>query len=189
MTENLPKSSLGERLRDLRRECGFRSQKDLADAIPGNKVTLATISDIESGRKVTVDISQLFNIAMALHVPPIYLLAPIRSPGAFIDLPNLSDSFTGMTAAEFDAWLSNVEGGAYRASTIEERNAAAEIHAARSLRALRSDIARYEAMLDLQESEHKDQRFTSSTEERLQAARADAARIETVLRTAGWSIT
>ncbi|MCS5732409.1 helix-turn-helix domain-containing protein [Herbiconiux daphne] len=187
MTNDSPKSSLGARVRELRKERGFKSQKDLADAIPGGKVTAATIDNIETGRKTTIDVSQLFNIAMALRVPPIYLLAPIRTPDASVDLPNLSASFEGMTAIEFDAWLGGIEAGAYRASSIEERDAAAEVQAVRTLDSLRSEITRFEAMLELQ-SDGEDQRFARSTQDRLAEAKREAARIEALLRSAGWAL-
>ncbi|GAA2236090.1 helix-turn-helix domain-containing protein [Herbiconiux moechotypicola] len=186
MTDTSPMSSLGERIRALRRERGFRTQRDLAEAIPGGNVSLATIENIESGRKTNVDVSQLLNIARALRVPPIYLLAPIRTPSAEIDLPNLSESFEGMTAVEFDAWLSGIEAGAYHSLSIEERNATAELQALRTLHALRSEITRYEAMLELQGDD--DERFARSTHARLEEARREAKRIETLLGSAQWTL-
>ncbi|MCS5498197.1 helix-turn-helix domain-containing protein [Cnuibacter physcomitrellae] len=187
MTESAPRSSLGSRIRDLRRERGFRTQKDLADAIEGGNVSLATIENIESGRKTNIDVSQLLNIARALRVPPIYLLAPIRAPDAVIDIPNLSSAFDGMTAIEFDAWLGGVEAGAYRATTVEERDATAEIQALRTLESLRSEITRFEAMLELQ-SDEDDQRFARSTKDRLAEAKREADRIEALLGSAGWKL-
>jgi transcriptional regulator with XRE-family HTH domain len=187
MTNDSPKSSLGARVRELRKERGFRSQKDLADAIPGGKVTAATIDNIETGRKTTVDVSQLFNIAKALRVSPVYLLVPLRTPGALVDLPNLSDSFNGMSAMEFDAWLGSVEGGEYRASSIEERDSAAELQALRAWAAQRAEVRRLEAMLEIQADE-QDQRFSRSTRERLDDAKQEAARLESLLRSAGWDL-
>jgi transcriptional regulator with XRE-family HTH domain len=187
MTNTPPKSSLGARVRELRKLRGFRSQKDLADAIPGSKVSAATIDNIETGRKTTIDVSQLFNIAKALRVPPIYLLAPIRTPDGLVDLPNLSTSFDGMTAVEFDAWLGGIEGGAYRANSIEERDAAAEVQALRTLNSLRTEIIRFEAMLELQ-SDDEDQRFARSTQDRLAEAKREAVRIEALLSSAGWAV-
>lgn len=182
-----PTASLGARIKELRRERGFKSQKDLADAIPGGKVSAATIENIETGRKTTIDVSQLLNIAMALRVPPIYLLAPIRTPDATVDLPNLSNAFDGMTAVEFDAWLGSVEGGAYRSTTIEEHHSNAELQALRTLSALQSEISRFEAMLELQ-SEERDQQFARSTADRLEDASREAARLQALLRSAGWAI-
>lgn len=187
MTNQLPTGSLGARVRELRRERGFRSQKDLADAIPGGKVSAATIDNIETGRKTTIDVSQLLNIAMALRVSPIYLLVPIRTPDAPIDLPNLSETFNDMTAVEFDAWLSNVDGGAYRASSVDERNSVAELHALRTLTALRREIIRFEAMLEL-EADEEDRKFARSTQERLEEARREALHLQSLLRSAGWDL-
>lgn len=187
MTNESPKSSLGARVRELRRARGFRSQKDLADAIPGGKVSAATIDNIETGRKTTIDVSQLLNIAKALRVSPIYLLVPIRMPDSMVDLPNLSQSFEGMTAVEFDAWFSSLEGGTYRASSIEERDSAAELQALRAWTLLRSEITRYEAMLELQDDAH-DQKFTRSTEDRLAEAIREADRLKALLAASGWTL-
>ena len=68
----------------------------------------------------------LLNIAMALRVPLSYLLAPLGEPDRPLDLPNLSESFAGMTAIEFDAWLASAPDGRYQPESLEERNATSE---------------------------------------------------------------
>jgi transcriptional regulator with XRE-family HTH domain len=190
MTNNGMTGSLGDRVRTLRKARGFRSQKDLADAIQGGTVTAATIDNIETGRKVKVDVSQLLNIAMALQVPPSYLLAPLTDPDSPLDLPNLSAAFSDMTAVEFDAWLSGTADGRFQPRTLEERNAISELRGLREWAALADEVARLEVLLKLEKSTgpSSDDGYVRSTEDRLIAARREAERVAGLLRSAGWTI-
>ena len=80
------------RIRAARRARGRRTARELADTIVGGNLTEAIIENIEAGRKVALGVNQLLNIAMALRVPPGYMLAPLSEPDRPLDLPNLSDA-------------------------------------------------------------------------------------------------
>lgn len=163
----------------------MKSPKDLADAIVGGNVTSSIIENIEVGRKVNLDVSQLLNIAKALDVPPSYLLAPLGRPSAKVDLPNLSEALREMTAVEFDAWLSNVADGIYQPVTLAERSASQQLTALRELTAAQRELRRMEIATSLEQGASP-----SADRDRL-AARADAIRIEVThltsyLESAGW---
>ena len=129
MTDFGSAASLSERLQAIRKVRGM-SVRELALAIGGNP-SQATIENFELGRKAALDVVQLLNIAMALRVPLVYLLAPIGHPDEPIRLAGLSPEFDSMTVAEFDAWLAGLPDGARRATSVEERAATAELEALR----------------------------------------------------------
>jgi transcriptional regulator with XRE-family HTH domain len=180
MVDFRAEQSLGARIQAARKARGMRSTKDLADAIKGGNVTESIIENIESGRKVSLDISQLLNIAMALRMPLSYLLAPLGNPHGPLDLPNLSDDFAGMTAIEFDGWLSTADDGAYTPATLEERNAVSELQALRAWTAQNAEVHRLEIALELD--------YRRSTEERLEDARRVSEKLATFLKSAGWTV-
>jgi transcriptional regulator with XRE-family HTH domain len=189
MTQFGAEGSIGARIKAARRARGFDSAAALADAIPGAGLSRSILANIESGRKVDMKVVDLLNIAMALNVPVGYLLAPLTRPEDPLDLPGLSDAFTGMTAAEFDAWLSVVPEGAYRADAAAERNDRNELQALRELEALRRELRRLRIVDALRDEE------MTSVPGLLRDARARAddvarqiASIETYLRTAGWQL-
>jgi transcriptional regulator with XRE-family HTH domain len=125
-----------------RRQRGFRTTRDLADAIPGGNITEAVLENIESGRKADLSVSQLLNIARGLNVPLSMLLAPIGRPDSELDLPNLSDDFAGMTAAEFDCWLSATPTSSYRPRLAAEREDVATLGSLRDLGSLQREAER-----------------------------------------------
>ena len=148
----------------------------------------ATIENIELGRKASIDVIQLLNIAMALRVPLTYLLVPIGSPDEMVELPGLSADFDSMTVAEFDAWLAGTVDGARRATSLEERSAAVELEALRLWLAQRSEVARLEAVVELEMSTDLDARTADSTRVRLASARREADQHRELLRNAGWPV-
>ncbi len=164
------------------------SARQLAAAI-GVAPTQSTIENIELGRKASIDVVQLLNIAMALKVPLSYLLAPMGALDRSLDLPGLSEDFSSMSVGEFDAWLSSGTEGARIPTTLEERNAVSELQALREWRAKSSEVARLETALELEQSSGiaENRPYPSSTEERLANARRDVGRLESFLRSAGWS--
>jgi transcriptional regulator with XRE-family HTH domain len=185
-------SSLGARIRAARRARGLRTARELADAIVGGTLTEAIIENIEAGRKVVLDISQLLNIAMALRVPLSYLLAPLGEPDRPLDLPNLSQAFEGMTAIEFDSWLASSQDGRYQPESLEERNATSELHALREWSALTREATRLQTMSDLERATNPTSDPPSallrSTEARLVDARRESNRLAAYLKSAGWHV-
>jgi transcriptional regulator with XRE-family HTH domain len=96
---------IGKRIAAYRKLLGMASSKDLADAIPNEKMTESVIQNIESGRKSDLAVSQLLEISRALGISPALLLAPIARPNDTIDLPNLSDAVASMSVYDFQSWL------------------------------------------------------------------------------------
>ena len=192
MTDFRSESSLGARIRAARRARGFRTARELAEAIVGGNLTEAIIENIEAGRKVVLDVSQLLNIAMALRVPLSYLLVPLGEPDRPVDLPNLSEAFAGMTAIEFDAWLASAPDGRYQPESIDERNATSELHALREWSSLSRESSRLQIMLELERatgaSAGSESPLFKSTESRLADASREAARLAAYLKSAGWKI-
>ena len=170
----------------------MRTASDLADAIVGGTLTEAIIENIESGRKVVLDVSHLLNIAMALRVPLSYLLAPLGEPDRPLDLPNLSQAFEGMTAIEFDSWLASSTDGRYQPESLDERNATSELHALREWSTLTREAARLQTMLELERATSgpagSESPLLKSTKSRLADASREAARLAAYLKSAGWKI-
>lgn len=187
MADFRSETSIGTRIRLARRERGFRTTAELASAIPGGNVTEAILENIESGRKADISVSQLLNIARGLNVPVSMLLAPIGTPGAELDLPNLSDDFTGMTAAEFDSWLSATSASAYRPRLASERADIEILTSLRELGTLRREIDRLQIVLDTQKASG-DRDLTEANAEvqkRLDHFSREAGRVSELLASAG----
>ncbi|SDL94258.1 helix-turn-helix transcriptional regulator [Microbacterium azadirachtae] len=187
MADFRSETSIGTRIRLARRERGYRTTAELANAIPGGNVTEAILENIESGRKADISVSQLLNIARGLNVPVSMLLAPIGMPGAELDLPNLSEDFTGMTAAEFDSWLSATSASAYRPRLASERADIEILTSLRELGTLRREIDRLQIVLDTQKASG-DRDLTAANAEvqkRLDHISREAARVSELLASAG----
>ena len=105
MTTGFTEDSIGKRIASCRRARGYRTARDLADALEG-KVSEAAIQNIESGRKSDLSVSQLLNISWAIRVSPLQLLVPLGSPANNVDLPNLATALERKSVAEFDEWVS-----------------------------------------------------------------------------------
>lgn len=187
MADFRSEKSIGARIRLARRERGFRTTEDLAEAIPGGNLTPSILENIESGRKADLSVSQLLNIARGLNVPVSLLLAPIGTPNAELDLPNLSDDFAGMTAAEFDCWLSATSGSAYRPRLASERSDIEILTSLRELGTLRRELDRLQIVLDTQRTSGDRDLIASNGEvqKRLDRISREATRVGELLASAG----
>lgn len=172
-----------------RRQRGYRTTRELADAIPGGNVTAAILENIESGRKADISISQLLNIARGLGVPPSMLLAPMGTPNSELDLPNLSGHFDGMTAAEFDCWLSATPSSSYRPSLAAERTDTDVLGSLRELGTLRRELERLRIVLDVQSTSGDPDLVggNGDVQDRINRVMHEAARVAGLLVSAGIS--
>ncbi|WP_104087775.1 helix-turn-helix domain-containing protein [Cryobacterium sp. N19] len=191
MTNFLAQVGIGNRLQAIRKQHGIHSARALADLIPGDNVTEAVVQNIEAGRKHDLPVSQLLNIAKALRVPPIFLLAPIARPLAALDVANLSPSFDGMTVVEFDAWISGEPEGAYRWATADERHERIELQAMRELHAQLRERRR---LATRREIEHTTDASASAsdasrtTEDNISEVEQRIAQLRSYLVSAGWDL-
>jgi transcriptional regulator with XRE-family HTH domain len=186
MTDFGPADSLGERIQAVRKARGM-SVRELALAIGGNP-SQATIENIEIGRKASIDVVQLLNIAMALKVPLVYLLVPVGHPDQTLALSGLSPEFASMTIAEFDAWLAGLPDGAHRAASLDERSATAELEALRLWKRFIDEAARLSVAIRLEEDALLDAPTIGSSAARLEEAQRAANRQLDFLRSAGWPL-
>jgi len=187
MTEIGVATTIGGRIQALRRARGMRTSKELADAV-GGTMTVSIIENIELGRKSNLDAGQLLSIAMALQVPPSYVLAPLNDPNAPLDLPGLSPAFDGMTAIEFDAWLAGLDQGSYRPTTLDARNSISELNALREWAEVHAEVVRLELMVQLQQEAGENNQYTELARERLQDARRAIQRLAPMLKAGGWDL-
>lgn len=187
MADFRSEASVGARIKLARRERGFRTTRDLAGAVPGGNVTAAILENIESGRKADISVSQLLNIARALNVPPSYLLAPMGSPNSTLDLPNLSADFDGMTAAEFDCWLSATPASSYKPRLAAERTDISTLGALRELGSLRRELERLHIVLAVQSSSGDPDLAVGNAEiqRRIESVEAEARRVASLLSSGG----
>jgi len=165
------------------------SARELALAI-GGVPTQSTIENIEFGRKVSVDVVHLLNIAMATRFPLSFFLAPLARPDAPIELPGLSTAFETLNVDEFESWLTAASDGSYRPQSIEERNAISELQAFREMRALLAEIRRLETALSLQRDvlNGQDEALIAGNEEKLERAHREVERVRQFLSAAGWAL-
>ena len=189
MTDFRGERTVGARIKLARRQRGFRTTRELAEAIPGGNVTEAVLENIESGRKADISVSQLLNIARGLNVPPSMLLAPMGRPNAALDLPNLSDDFDGMSAAEFDSWLSATPASSYRPRLAAERSDIQTLNLLRELGTLRRELERLSIVLEVQAASD-DAALTGARSEvqaRIGRVAEEASRIAAILAGGGLS--
>jgi len=106
ISEGMNAPTIWRRIAGYRRDAGFRTAQDLADAIPNPKITGPVIQNIESGRKADITVGQLLDIARGLGIPPLFLLIRVGDPEGTVDLPNLGEAVSSMSIAEFDPWFS-----------------------------------------------------------------------------------
>jgi transcriptional regulator with XRE-family HTH domain len=194
MTDFRTETNIGDRIQAIRKHRGIRTTKELADTIPGDNVTEAILQNIEAGRKSDLAVSQLLNIAHALGVSPLFLLAPVGRPLDTLDLPNLSPAFDGMTVVEFDAWISGETDGAYRWTTTDERSERTQLQAMRELDAhirernrLASNL-QVETALNAAADETDAGQPWNTTQERLNDANRRINQLSSYLASAGWKL-
>jgi transcriptional regulator with XRE-family HTH domain len=185
--------TVGARIAAARKARGFKSTKDLADAIPGDSITGSILQNIEAGRKNDLAVAQLLNIAWALGVSPTWILAPIGSPMEHIDLPNIIPEIRDLTVAEFDAWLSGNTDGAYMPETSDEHSDRIQLAALRELLKEKRELQRltmlkpvYVGMVE-DPADDETENFLQDTEQRTANSRRRIARLEKFLASAGWA--
>lgn len=188
MMEHLNGMSVGSRIKAARRARGFRTTRELADAMPGSNIKSWTLDNIETGRKANLDVSTLLNIARALRLPPIYLLVPMGKPDDLVDLDNLSDAFDGMTVGEFDSWLSATSGAAYRSGDSDERIAIGEVEAYRTLQKRLRGLAQL-AVVEQVVEEDPELAAGANLNWQIEGVEREIDELTTYLRSAGWAIT
>ena len=188
VTNFLAQVGIGDRIHAIRKQHGIRSAKALAELIPGDNVTESIVQNIEAGRKDDLLVSQLLNIAKALRVSPIFLLAPIATPSARLDIANLSSSFDGMTVVQFDAWISGEPDGAYDWNTLAERSERTQLHAMRELHEQIRERRRLAAKLDAAIDTGAGWHAGDTTKGRLKDADWRIAQLTSYLSSAGWDL-
>lgn len=186
MADYSAEKSIGARIAAARRARGFRSTKELAAAMEGTGLTESVLENLEGNRRANIDVSHVLNIAKALGVPVVSLLAPMARPESAVDLPNLGPAFADMTAAEFDAWLCAVPGSSYSAATPQERSDRAELQALRELQTARRELRRLDVARRLEDDIDKPValRDDLTAQRELLSSRID--RLRDFLASAGW---
>lgn len=185
MTDYRGEGSIGGRIRAARRDRGYRTTRELADALAGTKITESVLENIESGRKADLTLGQFLSIAYALRVPPSYLLARLVDPAAPLDLPHLSDDLHELTGAEFDAWFSGVTGSAYRPQTGPERRDRDNLESFRELHTIRRELTRLNVIQELKGDDLQTP-ATSTTDSRMQALRTRETELTNYLLAEGF---
>ena len=194
MTDFRREVLIGARIQAARKQRGFRSARDLAESIPGGSVTEAILQNIEAGRKEDLSISQWLNIAFALKISPVFLLAPLGLPSASLDLTGLLPELAALTVLEFDSWLANSPNGVYTWTTEDQRTERTQLQAMRDLEIQLQERARLRTALELERRQNLTatevealQRW-DTTEERLNHAQRQVDQLTAYLRTAGWNL-
>jgi len=186
-------TTVGARIAALRKARGFASAKALAEAIPGDSVTESILQNIEANRKNDLAVAQLLNIAAALRVSPLFILAPLGSPHEHLDLPNITPAVTEMSVAEFDAWVSGLTNGGYRPATADELSERSQLEALRELLAERRELHRLQVIVDLEKEipttvDSAPTPEWDTTELRIKEAKRRISQLEIYLGSAGWGV-
>lgn len=188
MVDYRTEPTIGARIKAARRDRGYRTTRDLANAMTGSKITGPILDNIESGRKADLALSQLLNIAAALEIAPSYLLAPLGTPTAPVDLPNLSDAFTEMTVAEFDSWVGAVPYSSYRAATSAERIDLENLTTLRNLATLKRELARLDIVRTVSADDPDLANTLPDTDRRAKRVETEITAVEKYLASAGWNL-
>lgn len=98
--------TIGDRIRELRLRRGFRSARELAAAIPNQRLTAKVVSNIELGRKLDMTVVELLELSRALGVAPQQILVDRYRPYEPTAIPGVSEEIAAMSAIEFLEWLS-----------------------------------------------------------------------------------
>jgi hypothetical protein len=186
-------TTVGARIAALRKARGFASAKALADAIPGDSITDSILRNIEAGRKNDLAVAQLLNLAWALRVSPMFILAPLGTPTEHLDLPNIVPDVQQLTVGEFDAWVSGID-GIYRPTTADEHSERAQLEALRELLRARREAFRFTTLINLETKDHPEdhtpdpvpgwQRF----QDQLDDTNRRITQLEAYLGSGGWQI-
>jgi hypothetical protein len=165
----------------------------LAEAIPGDSVTESILQNIEANRKNDLAVAQLLNIAAALRVSPLFILAPLGSPHEHLDLPNITPAVAAMSVAQFDAWVSGLTDGGYRPVTADESSERSQLEALRELLAERRALRRFQTIIDLEKEIPASADGTTAaewdnTELRIEETKRRIGQLEIYLGSAGWGV-
>jgi transcriptional regulator with XRE-family HTH domain len=186
-------NTVGARISALRKARGFASAKALAEEIPGDSITESILQNIEAGRKNDLAVAQLLNLAWALKVSPLFILAPLGSPHENLDLPNIVPDVQKLTVGEFDAWISGID-GIYRPMTAAEHSERTQLEALRELLRARREAHRLTVVIELETESPGDAAATdgapswTNTQQRLDDTNRQIAQLEAYLGTGGWNI-
>jgi transcriptional regulator with XRE-family HTH domain len=188
-------TTVGARIAAARKMRGFKSTRELAAAIPGDSVTGSILQNIEAGRKNDLAVAQLLNIAAALKISPLFILAPLGSPHERLDLPNISPAVAEMSVAEFDAWVSGLTNGSYQSLSADEYSERTQLEAFRELLASRRELRRLETLPQFEytkewllSQETDDAVIRTSLEARADETKRRISQLETYLGSAGWGV-
>ncbi|CAN5352979.1 hypothetical protein BH11ACT2_BH11ACT2_03370 [soil metagenome] len=187
-------STVGARIAAIRKARGFVSAKALAETIPGESITDSILRNIEAGRKNDLAVAQLLNLAWALRVSPLFILAPLGSPDERLDLPNIIPEVQDLTTGEFDAWVSGDTTGIYRPVTTDEMSERIQLEALHELLRTRREVTRLGTMMTLKAELPESLAGESGalrwndTEQQLAAAQRRIVELETLLASGGWQI-
>jgi transcriptional regulator with XRE-family HTH domain len=186
-------TTVGARIAALRKARGFASTKALAEAIPGDSITESILQNIEANRKNDLAVAQLLNIAAALRVSPLFILAPLGSPHEHLDLPNITPAVAEMSVAEFDAWVSGLTNGGYRPVTVDELSERNQLEALRELLAERRELHRLQVIVDLEKeipttADGSPAPEWDTTGLRIEEAKRRISQLEIYLGSAGWGV-
>jgi transcriptional regulator with XRE-family HTH domain len=186
-------TTVGARIAALRKARGFSSAKALADAIPGDSITESILQNIEAGRKNDLAVAQLLNIAWALRVSPLFILAPLGTPHEHLDLPNILDEVRNLEVGEFDAWVSGI-GGIYRPVTADEMSERTQLEALRELLRARREAHRLSTLIQLDQEMIGEGNIATpgpdwaDPQQRLDDTDRQIAQLEAYLGSGGWNI-
>jgi transcriptional regulator with XRE-family HTH domain len=186
--------TVGTRIAAARKARGFKSTKDLADAIPGDSITGSILQNIEAGRKNDLAVAQPLNIAWALGVSPTWILAPIGSPAEHIDLPNIIPEIRDLTVVEFDAWLSGNTDGVYMPATSDEHNDRIQLAALRELLKEKRELERLRLLKPMfvdnvdEQAGEVARHFLDDSDQRSEHSKRRIAQLERFLGSAGWEV-
>jgi hypothetical protein len=185
--------TVGARIAALRVARGFDSPKALADSIPGGAVTESVLENIEANSGSNdLTVTQLLNIAWVLRVSPVFLLAPLGSPHDHLDVPGIIPELANLTVAEFDAWVSGID-GAYHPVTADEHSERTQLEALRELLRARREARRLRSVLDLSAELARSNTGEESPaswanfQEQLDDATRRIRQLETFLDSGGWN--
>lgn len=98
---------IGRRIASYRKARGFKTAAALAEHIPNDGITTSVIQNIESGRKPDVTVAQLLDIAWALRVTPVYLIAPANLPAELFEYPGVGEDVARLEVGDAIAWMTS----------------------------------------------------------------------------------
>ena len=98
--------TIGDRVRELRARRGYRSARELAEAIPNRRLTAKVVSNIEVGRKLDLTVVELLELSRALRFSPQDLLVDYRRPYEPTAIPGVSEEIATMPTVDLLEWFS-----------------------------------------------------------------------------------